>query len=192
MLVGARYTRGEVLFLLSLSHDQALELDATPADSCSQLTGKDEPGKGKSKSKSAEVSLPVVVRWADVQRAKRQLVAHKEGLALVQLRAAGYSESELARLTGRDRLAVRRKWRVTVDEIIDQLGGPEPADTGVTSRVSACIRCGEKPRVRLGAVKRRVRGGWKVVQEERQASVCEDCLAPEFHARMLQKPALAA
>jgi hypothetical protein len=186
-VAATRYTRGEVLFLLSLTHEQAIDLDAFPRDSCAGLSDDDISSGGG----GDDEPLYVIARWTDVQRVKRLVVREKESLAVLQLRTSGFSESEIARLSGRDRLAVRRRWHATVDEILERLGGAREDDS-VVSIVSACLKCGLHPRVRLAAVKRRVRGGWKVIQDERQASVCAGCITAELRPRMLRESAAAA
>lgn len=174
------YTRGEVIWLLSLSRDDAVDLDATPPDSCSHLRGSGDAAAPE----TDDDRLPVVARWLDVQRARGAILADKRSVASLQLYASGFSDREVANMLGQDRMAVRRKWRATVDEILEFLGGvvePDPA----LSHLDLCLRCGQNVRVRLGAVKVRVRGGWRIDQPERQASVCRACLHPGLHSRIV-------
>lgn len=180
------YTRGEVVFLLSLSRDQAIDMDASQRDSCADLKHDDEGGR----ITGAVETIPVIARWVDVQRVKRKLIADKEALAIMQLRAGGYSERTIAELSGRDRMAVRRRWHATIDEIWQSLGGAEPDMT--LSHIDLCLKCGLHPRVRLAAVKRRVRGGWKELLPERQASCCATCLDPMLSPRIIRALAAAA
>lgn len=182
------YSRGEVIWLLSLTRDQAIEMDSNHRDSCAGLAASNESGGSIS---AVAQSVPTIARWADVQRARRDVIREKEGLAILQLRAGGFSEREIAKLSDRDRLALRRRWHATVLEILDRLGGPGQ-DEGTTSRIDSCLKCGEHPRVQLLPVKARTRGGWKIVSKGRQASVCRTCLSPELASRIVDELAHAA
>lgn len=181
------YTRGEVVWLLSLTREQAIDMDATQRDSCAGLADDTDLLGGTGEPSQ----LPTIARWHDVQRAKREVVRAKEGLASLQLRAHGYSERELAKLFNRDRLALRRRWHASIEEIIERLGGvgfEEPA----LSHIDLCLHCGKQPRAYLGAVTIKVKGGRRTVQAARYASVCSSCLSPELSGRIIQKVASAA
>lgn len=180
------YTRGEVVFLLSLSRDQAIDMDAHPRDSCAGLSDDHESGGGDDDS-----GVMVIARWLDVQRAKKAIVRDKESLAILQLRAGGFGERELGRLMGTGQMAVRRRAHATVTEILEHLGGAT-WETDPDSRVDACLACGSAPRIRLAAVRRRVRGGWVEVLPERQSSVCTACLDDKFDFRNMGRLATAA
>ena len=57
--------------------------------------------------------------------------------------------------------------------VADRLGGGQP--TSGCSGAAACLRCGDRPRARQPAVRRRVRGGWEEIKPERLGSLCLEC-----------------
>src|SRR5207245_2814029 len=67
--------------------------------------------------------VPLIACWAEVDAAKKRIVAHKEHLALLQLRLQGYTDEEVAGLLGLGRRTVGRRWRATLMEILEALGG---------------------------------------------------------------------
>jgi hypothetical protein len=67
--------------------------------------------------------LPVVVRWHDVQRARRQVVKRKAG-PLYRFARNGTPTKDVARLTGLSRETVRRRLRASTDEIMAELDDP--------------------------------------------------------------------
>jgi hypothetical protein len=182
------YRRSEVVFLLSLTREQAIDLDAVPRDSCTDLRGTTD---AVTESAADTDRLPVIARWLDVQRARQSVIADKEAVAILQLRAGGFSERELVRLTGNERLSLRRRWHATIDEILEKLGG-EAEEPTATSRIAMCLKCGKRPRVRLSEVKTRIKGGWRIDAPGRHASVCAECLSPELLPRIQGELAQAA
>lgn len=187
MSVGGGYTRGEVLQLHGMSHQQAIDADAVPRDSCAGLSKDSHPTPGDLEDRP----VPVIARWTDVKRAEARVASDRDALAILQLRASGFSEREISRLSGRERVAVRRSFHATIAEILVELGEgrEEPLQL---SRQDACLRCGIYPRVRLAAVNRRVRGGWKEIRAERQASVCHVCIDGGLASRIMGAEAVAA
>lgn len=115
---GATYTRDGVILMLSLSREEAIERDARAG----LADGDDSRPAGEG------AALPLIARWNDVQRARAETIREKDGLAILQLRAYGMTEEDIAGLSGRHRLAVRRRWHATVDEILERLGSvPTPS-----------------------------------------------------------------
>lgn len=184
------YTRREVVELNSLTREQAIDRAVGTRDSLQGLSDSDSALHVKRGAEDAAV--PFLARWSEVRRARDEIEAAKEGMAILQLRAAGFPEAEIARLMNRDRLAVRRRQRVAIDEILAALGGEAPDVAPVIANPDACLKCGQAPRVRLREVATRVRGGWRVDQPERQASVCYRCLAPDLHYRVMREGMRAA
>ena len=173
------YSPTEVIWLLSLTRSDAITIDEGFRDSCLGLVAALQGA-----ALSAEgPPVPTIARWNDVHRARTAIIDAKQAVAILQLRASGFSERELARLSDNSRLAVRRRWRTPVDEIIARLGGGDDS-TPMLSHVDLCLACGEQPRIRLQPVRRRVKGGWETTQEGRMASVCLECLRPELLPRI--------
>lgn len=153
------YTRGEVHLLLSISAYDAREADASAAS-----LGVDD--------------APLIARWHDVRRVRGQVIDGKaEDARVLALAEVEVDQREIAAATGLSQATVSRRIRATVDEILSGLGG-ELVEEKMTSSVSACLRCGDRPRTRIPAVRRRIRGrGMVEVRPERQAALCAECLA---------------
>jgi DNA-directed RNA polymerase specialized sigma24 family protein len=116
---GSEYSVGEVVWLLQMSHQEAIDYDADPRDSCADLS-EDPQGGG---SADADPSLFVVLRWHDVHDAAKRVATKKENAHIVRLRAEGFTEEEVARVMDCDRRTLRRRFRATVAEIVAELGG---------------------------------------------------------------------
>jgi hypothetical protein len=171
------YSRGEVLWLLSLSHDDAIEYDAVPHDSCASLAG-DRAGNS-----ADDNGLPVIVRWNDVRRARQQVRERKGFEQVMRLRAAGFTEVEVARICGVGRLNVHRSLRIGLQELVMELGVREQPDALPVTPTCLQNGCGE-PRVYLRPIKRRVKGGWRTTKPGRYAAVCVEHLDDELRARI--------
>lgn len=178
------YTVGEVLWLISLRHSDAVAEDASPPSALGHLS--DALNEGGSSS-SAGPELPVVARWQDVHAAKARVLARKgaEAMRLVELRAQGRSEEEIAKEVGLERSAVRRRVMATTRDVLDELGGESAGEVLALSHPTLCMRCGQRPRARWAAVKKRVKGGWRTVTPERQASFCAECVHPDVRAQLV-------
>ena len=175
---GAGYTFGEITWLLSLTHAEAVDIAASPRDSCCDVVPSDDPSAIRPVGDADSVSL--IARWADVQRARQAVHADREAVFIVSLYGKGFPEAEIAKRAGVDRSTLRRRWRATATEILAHLGR-EP-DKVVTSHVSLCLHCGQRPRARVPAIRHRIPGRGRVVtRPERQASVCTFCLRPDLH-----------
>lgn len=184
------YTRREIVQLLSLTREEAVDIAAGMRDS---LAGLSDPDVALHVTREgADTTVPILARWAEVRQARNRIAKAKDGAMILQLRAAGFPETEIARLMDGDRLAVRRRQRVAIDEILAALGGEAPDATPVVANPDACLKCGQAPRVRLREVVTRVRGGWRVDQPERQASVCHRCLSIDLRFRAMHKGSRAA
>lgn len=116
---GCDYTVGEVLWLLQMSRQEAIEYDAVPKDSCADLS-EDPQGGG---SADADPSLFVVLRWHDVHDAAKRVSIRKENAHIIRLRAVGYTEEEVSARLSLDRRTLRRRFRATLAEIVAELGG---------------------------------------------------------------------
>jgi hypothetical protein len=167
------YTRNDVAFLLSLSHEEAIEQTFPVGSSLRKLS--DETGAHGFCAEDHEV--PLIARWAEVNAAKHRIIASKENIALMQLRLQGYTDEEVAGVLGLGRRTVGRRWRATLQEILEALGGEVEGTALALDHIDLCLRCGERPR---GRVMRRARiwvnnsWRWKIV--ERPSSMCNACL----------------
>src|ERR1700684_2121487 len=92
----AGYSRGEVAFLLSLDHEQALEHASGVKDSVGKLTEE----RGHTTFSPDENDVPFIAVWQEVHQAKDRLEVHKEHVALLQLRLQGYTDDEVAGMLG--------------------------------------------------------------------------------------------
>jgi hypothetical protein len=172
------YSRGEVLWLLSITYDEALGLDAVPRDSC--LTFGDV---GSSTALIEDSPLLTVLRWHDVHAARRRILATKLERLVVRLRAAGFTERDIATVIATPKTTVRRHFDATLNEIIRLLGeGDSSSDPHAVT--ASCLTCGQHPRVRLEPVLRKRRGKWRIATPARTARVCATCLRPELRRRL--------
>jgi hypothetical protein len=167
------YTRNEVAFLLSLSHDEAVEQTFPMGSSLRKLSDETE-GHGFC---AEDHDVALIARWAEINQAARRVRLNKESIALTQLRLQGYSDEEVAGMLGLGRRTVGRRWRATLQEILDLLGGEHEGVERALDHIDMCLKCGERPR---GRATRRTRlwlnerWRWKVV--ERPSSMCTVCL----------------
>jgi hypothetical protein len=174
------YSLGEVLYLLSLSHEDAIDDDAGQADSCAQFT---EDGHAPATAHEEWDPVMTIARWWDVRRARDRVARTKLEQEVVQLRVAGFGEHELAGLLGLSRATARRRFRASVEEILHELGG-EVDQTERISIPSACLTCGDRPRARLAPVTRRHGRGRRTIRPERSSSLCEPC-TPDARRHLL-------
>lgn len=174
------YSLGEVLHLLSLSHEDAIDDDATQPDSCAHFS---EDGHSAATAHEQFDPIFTIARWWDVRRARDRVVRTKLEQEVVQLRVAGFGEHELAGLLGLSRATARRRFRASIDEILHELGG-EPDQAERVSIPSACLRCASRPRARLAPVTRRHGRGRRTLRPERPSSLCEPC-TPEDRRHLL-------
>jgi hypothetical protein len=179
---GDGYTRGEVVYLSSLSRREAIDEDASQPDSLAR-TSPDGPGAPTAHEDWDPVFA--VARWHDVQAARRRVVERKMAaagadprairleLVILELRVRGWTERAIAEHTGLQALAVRRRFTAGIADILDELGGELAAET-VTSSPSACMHCGVRPRVRIERKRRIVLpgGGRTTVREQRLSTLC--------------------
>lgn len=115
--MSASYSQGEVLWLLSMSREEAILCDAVPRDSCADLAA-DDGGHAP----SADPSLPVIARWWDVRRARDRIRLSKEQEMAARLRAEGFTERELASVLGCSQPTAHRRVSVTLRELVRELG----------------------------------------------------------------------
>lgn len=160
------------MWLLSITRSEALDLDATPRDSCSSLSA-DDGGH----SASPETTLPVLLRWHDVHAARRKIAGGKMQTLVLRLRGHGYTQREIAAVFEEPKTTMRRRYDATVTEIVKFLGQVDDEDLHPT--INACLICGVRPRVRLAAEFRiRKNGRKREIHPERPSTVCELCLSP--------------
>jgi DNA-binding transcriptional ArsR family regulator len=179
------YTVGEVVFLLGLTEHQALGEDASFRSCLADVT---EDGHSSSTSHAEFDPVPTYARWSEVQRARARVAQSKLDSAIVGMRAQGFTEREISEQLDVSQPTVHRHFRARLNEIVAELGGVlAPEDR--TSTVSACLLCAQRPRTRLAAVRRRVRGGWKILAPERYSSLCVQCTPPERLHLLLHPPA---
>lgn len=164
------YTVGEIVFLLSLDSDEAVEEDSRFRSCLAQIT----PDGELAPSTSAEYDpVPTFARWSEVHGARYRVMKSKLGEAVLELRLAGYTERELAPVLGISQPTVHRHFRARLAEIIVELGGVVELDER-TSSVPACLLCAQRPRARLAARTMKVAGRKRLIAE-RQSSLCRDC-----------------
>jgi AraC-like DNA-binding protein len=148
----AAYTPGEVVYLLSLSPQQARDASVRWADSVGSMSA-DGPAGSSAGGEHDPVLL--IARWHDVRAARRRVIARKEAHAaeaeaILALRLAGATTRAVAGVVGLSYPTVHRRFRATVDEVLAELGA-DVSGTEATSRVAACLMCGTRPRVGTGA-----------------------------------------
>lgn len=161
-----------------MTRQDAIDHDSSWPDSVARLQASDDAG-GALGSGEDGPPLPTILRWHDVQDARKRVVRGKEAMHITQLRLGGFNELELARIAGKDRLALRRRWHASIQDIMDELGAVASEPEALSDGVSPCLRCGERPRVRLAAV------GLGVARDaERLASTCVHCLTPDLIHRV--------
>jgi hypothetical protein len=178
--VTALYTRGEVLWLLSITYEEAVDLDAMPRDSCAGLSD-----TGAAPTPLDASPLMVVLRWIDVHAARRAILSTKLERMVLRLRAEGFTEREIAAIITTPKTTVRRRFDATITELVRLLGEGPPSHDPIPMRAS-CLTCGQAPRVRLDPVLRKRKGKWRVIRggEGRLARVCADCLREELTSRI--------
>lgn len=139
---GSDYSVGEVLFLRSLSREEAIDCDASPPDSLARFVAGDAGAGGSSEGPA----LPVVARWWDVHRAAATVRRRKAGPSELELRLAGYTRAEIAEVTGESIETIRKRTHVEVDEIMAELGSIDP----VRSAIDAALERAEQLEQALG------------------------------------------
>lgn len=128
----ALYTPGEVLFLLSLTREEAIDVDASQPDSCAHLS--EDPIPSGDAGDDAE--LFTIARWHDVHDARRRIVHSKRDDLLLQLRARDFSQEEIAAVLGSSQPTVSRRIKATLRELLDDLGAD---DRGPASQAAGAL-----------------------------------------------------
>lgn len=145
------YQRSEVIYLRGLGPDAHAD---DPDCECGRCEArylsqgwKDSLLQGDGGS-NAEETLPLIARWHDIKAAMLTVTKEKRDREVMQLRASGYTEDDIARITGLSRSMVRRRFEAKVVELIEELGGEyvEPPRVSVPSK---CLECGVGERVYL-------------------------------------------
>lgn len=177
------YTVGELVFLLSLSVEEALAESERFRSCLAQVTADGDLAPAA----PAELDpIPTFARWSEVRRARFRVVKGRLEAQVIDLRLAGFTEREVAEQLGISDTTVHRQFRARLDDIIELLGGVVAReDDERTSMVPACMVCAARPRARLAARRRRVRGGWKVLTPERLSSLCRECTPEERRDRLV-------
>jgi hypothetical protein len=192
---GGVYRRSEVLFLLSISAREIAELvDADVVSSAGGLSS----SHSTSLSPGDRQPLPLIVKWWDVQQARRAVraalseqhdraVQHEtdngnapaptvtaEQELVTALRLAGHTEQQIAERLGVSDSTARRRFVSTIDAILAALGG-EATGTEAQSKPAACLKCASRPRCRIVSYGVKVRGKPRP-RFERPSALCVPCL----------------
>jgi hypothetical protein len=171
------YTRGRVAFLLSLAHRDAIDEDACQPDSLSRCT---QDGPGSPTTHAEWDPLFAIAEWNDVRAAKERVLERgrmAEAELALELRVHGHTNGEIAELLRSSAATAWRRAGALLEMILDELGGEAEPPAPAKSQVEACLICALRPRARLRARYRYVRGRGKVVSRpERQSALCEVCL----------------
>lgn len=170
----AGYTRPQIAFLLSLSHEEAIEATFPVGSSLRKLS--DETDYHGFCAEDSDV--PLIARWTEVDQARKRVSRNKEHIALAQMRLQGYSDEEVAARLGLSRRTVGRRWRATLQEVLELLGGESEGTVFALDHIDLCLRCGEQPRSRTTRRTRRwTSNGWRWKTIEAPSSMCSECLA---------------
>jgi hypothetical protein len=161
------YTVGELVWLLALRYKDALEEDL-PGSSLMRADG------GGGRWGGDPTRIPTLARWSEVHAAKERVVRRRRDAIAAELLAQGYVQAEVASLLETSQQTVSRRFRATLREILDELGGPRSSEDA-SSRVPLCLICGRRPRARAAAVTRNTLGGVQVLRAERDVAVCDGC-----------------
>ncbi len=171
------YTRGRVAFLLSLAHEDAVDEDACQPDSLARCT---HDGPGSPTTHQEWDPLFTIAEWNDVHAARERVLERgrmAEAELALELRVHGHTAGEIAKLLKASAATAWRRASGLLDLILDELGGEAQPPAPAKSQVEACLICGLRPRVRLRARYRYIRGRGRVVSRpERQSALCEVCL----------------
>ena len=113
----AGYTAGEVLWLLSLSHRAAVEIDEG-------LSAASEPLLvGSGGGDASEGRVLTVLRRVDVHHAA-QRATNARDRRIAALHAQGYTTREVAALVETSHATVSRRYRATLEEVLRELAAP--------------------------------------------------------------------
>lgn len=181
MAVGG-YTMGEVVWLLSLSADDARKHDQGLGSTLAGATS-----TGPSSGSSDGPDLPAIVRWHDVQAARNRVVIEKRDQEIVKYRTAGMTEEEIAIKVELDQSTVNRRFRAKLREILAVLGPLETEDQ-VLPYPNACLSCAARPRARARSVRADENGWWEALNDERELALCAVCLPPGSRQRLMLRP----
>lgn len=169
------YSRNEVAFLLSLTHEEAIEYASQVQSSLGKLS---EEGHQTFEPDGSDV--PFIARWAEVNNAREKILKHKKDLDILHLRLQTYSENDIAILANMNVRTIGRRWRATLLEIMDFLGGERDPKEMPMDHIDLCLKCGEYPRGRT--VKRTrvwVNEKWRWRETDRPSSMCAHCLGQD-------------
>jgi hypothetical protein len=169
----AHYTRSEVIWLLGMARQHAIDADASAPSFLGNVSA-----EGPQPGGAGEDQLPVIARWHDVQRAKRRVLARLSVAGarqelIIRLRATGYSEEVAARIVSVSRSSARRGQASMIDAVLAELGGEAPERRG--QRAPMCAKCHTRP-----AAKSRL-------LPPRQLSLCEGCIPIAIARRLLSR-----
>lgn len=182
----ATYTRGEVAYLLGLTREDALLAEALPPSSAN-LNGNESSA---SRLAYDDTALSTLVRWSEVHQARRRVIAHRlaqdgadekeiaSQLTIAVLRSWGLTGADVAEVVGLDRFAAERRFNGLLRSVVEELGGEAGTPpTRLDAPPPACLKCGQRPRIRSRTkVRRKVDGRRQRVVIERQTSLCAVCL----------------
>lgn len=95
-------------------------MDASSADSLAHLSEDDVHGSGMS---AEESDVLIVARWWDVHRAAALVTGCELLERIVKLELDGFSQDAIATMLGVPRTTLRRRFKATMDEMLEVLGG---------------------------------------------------------------------
>ena len=119
--VPEHYGLREVVWLLSLDHEEAVAFDASPTSSFPDLLSSSSHSGSTGASDDREVLA--VLRWHDVHRARR-LVEPLIDEEVLELRLKGLTEHQIGIALERSQSTVNRQFSASIDEILRELGTP--------------------------------------------------------------------
>lgn len=183
----ARYSRGEVAYLLGLTREDAVLADALPRSSAN-LNGNESSA---SVLAFDDTFVSTLARWSEVNEARRRVIARRlldqgvdeqtvaQELAVAYLRGIGVTSQAAAEMLGLHHMKTYRRFVGLIRDVLAELGGEAPpVPDRLDAPPPACLKCGERPRIRsVKKVRRLVDGRRQRVVIDRQTSLCAVCLA---------------
>ncbi|MGK2937866.1 MAG: hypothetical protein ACSLFR_08705 [Solirubrobacteraceae bacterium] len=135
--------------------------------------------------------VPTLARWSEVHAARQRVVTRilvddglddaeiVEQLTIAILRSWGVPGPEVGQLVGMDRFVAERRYKGIVRDVLAELGGEAPpVPDRLDAPPAACLKCGQRPRIRsVKKVRVLVDGRRQRVVIDRQTSLCGVCLA---------------
>lgn len=111
------YTPQEVEWLISISHGDAVSVDAAV-----QSSWPDRKNPAGVIGPEDAHELLTVLRWDDVDIARRR-VQNRIDQKVTVLRRMGLDQAQIGRIVGRHQSVVSRRFRASIDDIVGELSG---------------------------------------------------------------------